>query len=250
MPDVRYLLWDFGDTLVDERWMWPCPEGVANWTDSYRALGSGAVGSRWNRGELTLRGVRRRRSPPMSGSASMMQCTHMQRCCDRFDFFEHTWATARSHVMPQAIVTVNPDLFTTVHRAQLRTSTRCSTRSSRRGRSAREDKARLCEIALERLGGSDPAEALLIDNIEANVEAWRALGGQAYLFLGDDRVRAPTGYLREDAERAGGRVRGEAVGDRALPDVERRLAAVGRDPRTRRGSRARRRAATCGAQPS
>ena len=28
MPDVRYLLWDFGDTLVDERWMWPCPEGV------------------------------------------------------------------------------------------------------------------------------------------------------------------------------------------------------------------------------
>ena len=34
----------------------------------------------------------------------------------------------------------------------------------------------------------------------------------------------------------------EAVGDRALPHVERRLATVGRDPRTRRGSRARRRA--------
>ena len=25
MPDVRYLLWDFGDTLVDQRWLWPRP---------------------------------------------------------------------------------------------------------------------------------------------------------------------------------------------------------------------------------
>ena len=48
------------------------------------------------------------------------------------------------------------------------------------------DKARLCEIALERLGGDDPYEALLVDNIEANVDAWRSLGGQAYLFSSDD----------------------------------------------------------------
>ena len=32
----------------------------------------------------------------------------------------------------------------------------------------------------------DPAEALLIDNIEANVDAWRARGGPAYLFVGDE----------------------------------------------------------------
>ena len=47
------------------------------------------------------------------------------------------------------------------------------------------DKARLCEIALERIGGDDPAEALLIDNVEANVDAWRALGGQAHWFRSD-----------------------------------------------------------------
>jgi FMN phosphatase YigB (HAD superfamily) len=52
------------------------------------------------------------------------------------------------------------------------------------------DKARLCEIALERLGGSDPAEALLIDNIEQNVDAWRARGGQAYLYESDERFAA------------------------------------------------------------
>jgi FMN phosphatase YigB (HAD superfamily) len=53
------------------------------------------------------------------------------------------------------------------------------------------NKARLCEIALERLGGDDPGEALLIDNIEENVNAWRALGGQAYLFTGDDEFAIP-----------------------------------------------------------
>jgi len=25
LPQVRFLLWDFGDTLVDERWLWTCP---------------------------------------------------------------------------------------------------------------------------------------------------------------------------------------------------------------------------------
>lgn len=32
MPEVRYLLWDFGDTLVDQRWMWAHPDGVPAWT--------------------------------------------------------------------------------------------------------------------------------------------------------------------------------------------------------------------------
>ena len=88
-------------------------------------------------------------------------------------FFEHAWAKARSHEMPQAIVTVNPDLFTrfVVPNYALDTVFDTIVTSWQEGT---EDKARLCEIALERLGGSDPAEALLIDNIEANVDAWRA----------------------------------------------------------------------------
>ena len=50
MARVRYLLWDFGDTLADQRWMWPSPEGVPGWTalakpvqDCYLGLGRAAA---------------------------------------------------------------------------------------------------------------------------------------------------------------------------------------------------------------
>jgi len=179
------LLWDFGDTLVDERWMWACPEGVANWTDSYRALGSGDVGSRWNRGELSFEEFATLIAADV-GIGFHDACAHMQSCCNAIRFFEHAWAKARSHEMPQAIVTVNPDLFTrfVVPNYDLDMVFDTIVTSWEEGT---EDKARLCEIALERLGGSDPAAALLVDNIEANVDAWRARGGQAYLFVDDER---------------------------------------------------------------
>ena len=184
MPDVRYLLWDFGDTLVDERWMWSCPDGFANWTDSYRALGAGDLGSRWNRGDLTFEEFATRLAADV-GIGFDDACAHMQDCCNAIQFFEHAWATAQSHTMPQAIVTVNPDLFTRFVAPNYALDTVFDTIVAS-WQERTEDKARLCEIALERLGGSDPATALLIDNIEANVDAWRARGGQAYLFRSDE----------------------------------------------------------------
>jgi len=185
MPDVRYLLWDFGDTLVDERWMWSCPDGFANWTDSYRTLGAGDLGSRWNRGESTFEEFASQLAIDV-GIGFDDACAHMQGCCNAIHFFEHAWATAQSRAVPRGIVTINPDLFTrfVVPNYELDTVFETIVTSWQEGT---EDKARLCEIALERLGGSDPAEALLIDNIEANVDAWRARGGQAYLFVGDEQ---------------------------------------------------------------
>lgn len=183
MPEVGYLLWDFGDTLVDERWMWPCPAGFPNWTDSYRALGAGLLGSRWNRGALSFEEFATRLAADV-GIAFDDACAHMQACCNAIQFFEHAWATARSHAMPQAIVTVNPDLFTRFVAPNYALDTVFDTIVTS-WQERTEDKARLCEIALDRLGGSNPAEALLIDNIEANVASWRAHGGQAYLFRSD-----------------------------------------------------------------
>ena len=186
MPDVRYVLWDFGDTLVDERWMWSCPEDCPNWTETYRALGSSEFGSRWNRGELTFEEFATRIAADV-GIGFDDACAHMKRCCERIQFFEHAWATARAHAMPQAIVTINPDLFTrfVVPNYGLNTVFDTIVTSWQTGT---EDKADLCEIALRRLDGSDPAEALLIDNIEANVAAWRARGGQGYRFISDDEL--------------------------------------------------------------
>jgi FMN phosphatase YigB (HAD superfamily) len=105
-------------------------------------------------------------------------------------FFEHAWAAARARSLPQAIVTVNSDVFSrfVVPNYALDSAFDAIVTSWEEGTM---DKARLCEIALERLGGADPSEALLIDNIEANVDAWRALGGQAYLFTGDNEFAIP-----------------------------------------------------------
>lgn len=90
-------------------------------------------------------------------------------------------AAAQARPRPQAIVTVNSDLFSRfVVPNYALDSTFDEIVTSWEERTL--DKAHLCEIALERLGGHDPAEGLLIDNIEANVEGWRALGGRAYLF--------------------------------------------------------------------
>jgi phosphoglycolate phosphatase-like HAD superfamily hydrolase len=173
--------------------MWSCPEGFPNWTDAYRALGAGDRGSQWNRGELTFEEVASRLATDV-GIGFEDTCAHMQRCCSEIRFFEHAWATARSHSMPQAIVTVNPDLFTrfVVPNYELDTAFDTIVTSWQEGT---EDKSRLCEIALERLGGRDPEEALLIDNIEANVVAWRTRGGQAYLFVGDDEFAADVARL-------------------------------------------------------
>ena len=52
-PAVRYLLWDFGDTLADQRFLWPSPDGAPGWTEWYGGLGDDEVGARWELGELS-----------------------------------------------------------------------------------------------------------------------------------------------------------------------------------------------------
>jgi FMN phosphatase YigB (HAD superfamily) len=184
MTEIRYLLWDFGDTLVDQRWLWPSPEGAPGWTARYQALPGSDLDTRWNVGEATTEEL-------AAAFALDLGCTpealmsHMEQRCSEVQFCEHAWAAARAHTRPQAIVTVNSDVFSrfVVPKYALDSVFDVIVTS---WEAHTLDKARLCEIALERLGGSDPAEALLIDNIEANVEAWRARGGQAYLFVSDD----------------------------------------------------------------
>ena len=109
----------------------------------------------------------------------------MEDRCGHVRFFETAWATAKKRALPQAIVPVNSDVFSrfVVPNYSLDSTFDVIVTS---WEEHTMDKARLCEIALERLGGHDPAQALLIDNIEANVDAWRALGGQAYLFTTDE----------------------------------------------------------------
>jgi FMN phosphatase YigB (HAD superfamily) len=184
--EVRYLLWDFGDTLADQRWMWPSPENVPGWTARYQALPDSDLDIRWNVGEATSEDLAAEFAADL-GCAPEALVAHMEQRCHDVRFFEGAWAAAHAHTLPQAIVTVNSDVFSrfVVPKYALDSVFDAIVTS---WEEHTMEKAQLCEIALERLGGHDPAEALLIDNIEANVEAWRARGGQAYLFTTDEAL--------------------------------------------------------------
>lgn len=183
MVDVRFLLWDFGDTLVDERFLWTCPTGVPAWTDCYRALAGGEFGHRWNCGTATSDDL----TTEMAARLGMSQkavLAHIRRSAARIRFFDHSWSMARTRALPQAIVTVNPDLFREliVSEYGLAEVFDAIVVSAEEGT---ESKVELCDVAMARLGCVDPAGALLLDNIEANVEAWRSRGGAGYWFRGD-----------------------------------------------------------------
>jgi FMN phosphatase YigB (HAD superfamily) len=184
VPDIRTLLWDFGDTLVDERFLWTCPPGVPGWTDCYRELAGGELGTRWNRGTATFAELAAQMSTRLGMSREAV-LAYARRCCADIRFFEHAWAAARARALPQALVTVNPQEFRgwIVPNYALTDHFDVIVVSAEEGT---ESKAELCDIAAARLGCADRAHALLIDNIEGNVDAWRSRGGSAYHFRGDD----------------------------------------------------------------
>lgn len=103
------LLWDFGDTLVDERWMRrpppECPTWEAAWVyvmaDHADDWNVGRVGADEIFGELAGR----------SGLTSAEVRSHARRCCESIVFNETAWRVASARRLPQALVTVNPDIF-------------------------------------------------------------------------------------------------------------------------------------------
>ena len=188
MTGIRYLLWDFGDTLVDQRWMWPSPHSVPGWTARFQALIDTDLDERWLRGDMTTAEVAAIFASDLGTTAEELMA-HIELLCADLQFYEHAWTVARERALPQAIVTLNPDLFSDLIVPNYALDTVFDEIvTSWQERTL--DKAQLCTIALERLGGHDPGEALLIDNVSENVEAWRALGGRAYLFRGDTEFLA------------------------------------------------------------
>ena len=126
------------------------------------------------------------------GIAAGAVMSHIESRCRDLRIFEHAWAAARARALPQAIVTLNPDVFTRFVSPNYQLDSVFDAIVTSWQEHTR-DKASLCEIALERLGGKDPSEALLIDNIEANVDAWRARFRRA--------GRTGSGSGRSDGER-------------------------------------------------
>ena len=179
------LLWDFGDTLVDERWMRRAPDGVPGWEDAWNAT-MADLADAWNVGATSSAEVYAALAE-RTGMALEEVAAHAEHCCRQITFHEMAWRVACERRRPQAIVTVNPDLFTdlVVPACGLATAFDHIVASHQE---STDDKVALSERALARLGfRGDRHEVLLIDNRADLVEAWRDAGGSGYWFQGDDR---------------------------------------------------------------
>jgi FMN phosphatase YigB (HAD superfamily) len=101
----------------------------------------------------------------------------------------------------QAIVTVNPDLFSMIiDTYDLASRFDAIVTSWEIGTT---DKVAICRAACEKVGCL-PQESALIDNVAANVEGWIEAGGAGYVFRSDEqfiqdaRARLVSGFDEAD----------------------------------------------------
>lgn len=177
---VRCLLWDFGDTLCDERFIWSSgPE----WQNAYDRFDDGFADD-WNTGRMDDLAFARELTQYISMTAEEI-VAHMRDCCGHIEFYEFTYSFFRNKRLPQAIVTVNPSLWSEFisPRYALHEVADVIVTSWEEGTT---HKGLLCNVALGRFAETfEPGESLLIDNKAANIDAWKAKGGLGYQFVDD-----------------------------------------------------------------
>ena len=144
----------------------------------------GGCGIDWCRGALDTMAFARAATEFISlGPDDIV--AHMRERCQHIQFFEFTYAFFKARHLPQAIVTVNPDLWSeTVVPLHEFNKTADVIVTSWEERTL--DKGILCKLALERLPvDCQNSEALLIDNKSSNLDAWKQHGGIGYLYTTD-----------------------------------------------------------------
>jgi phosphoglycolate phosphatase-like HAD superfamily hydrolase len=188
---IRAIFWDFGGTLADENWMLAPLAGDEAWPELYRdVLGSNRLRQRWSDGEASTADVVQALAL-RSGKPRGAILTHMQACCRNLNFYPEVVRLVERTSLPQALVTVNSDIFTEVVAPHYDLSRRFELIVTS-WQERLSDKGLLCEIARLWL---DPnlraAECLLVDNLQANIDAWAARGGAGLRFISeDDLLRA------------------------------------------------------------
>lgn len=178
---LKCVLWDFGDTLADERWLLTAPDDLPDWPHAWLEIVRGGLAAPWVLGKIRLPEVAQEVARRLCISTDRV-IEHTRDLCARVRFFERPLALARRRSLPQAIVTVNPDIFSdyVVPHYKLDEIFDAIVTSWEEGTA---DKGELGLIALQRLPGHlQASETLLIDNKRKNAEAWRSKGGQTYLF--------------------------------------------------------------------
>jgi phosphoglycolate phosphatase-like HAD superfamily hydrolase len=190
---VAVLLWDFGDTLVDERWMLRVPENCPNWVSAWTHVMRSHADD-WNTGRLGEAEVFAAVFERTDMTVEEVEA-HVDVCCRAIAYHPVAWRVAAERRLPQALVTVNPDSFISriVGSHGLEAMFDVIVVSSAEGTT---DKVRLCEVALRRLGfDGDRRDALLIDNRKDLIDAWCSSGGAGYWYQGDEAFEADLAEL-------------------------------------------------------
>lgn len=179
---IRALLWDFGDTLADERWLQAPMVGAPRWSQLYREFAAqNDLADQWNIGAASSLDVANWFATQLGEDVERVR-NHMAQCCKAVSFFPLVRALTDKRALSQAIVTVNPDIFTLFVVPAYALDTKFDLIvTSWESRST--DKAELCDLAIAKWGSAfSRDECLLIDNRLDCVEAWRKTGGAAYHF--------------------------------------------------------------------
>lgn len=102
----------FGDTLVDEQWMRHVPAACPSWEDVWIEVMS-TLADPWNVGAVTSAKVFAELAR-RAGMTATEVAAHARVCCEQLAFRPTAWRVARERRLPQALVTVNPDLLTDI----------------------------------------------------------------------------------------------------------------------------------------
>jgi beta-phosphoglucomutase-like phosphatase (HAD superfamily) len=202
MPTLRCVLWDFGNTLVDESFLAAPPHAIPGWAEACDAAWA-EHGRAWNLGQMDTTRYAAHLAQRLGVSSGTVLDEFRARC-GTLRSFELPVALVTGCRLPQALVTVNPDAFTELilPRHELLRHFDPVITSWEQGT---VDKGELCAAALARLpGGIAPAEALLLDNLPENVAAWRKRGGRGHVYTGDGDLRAALGSGLKDLAQACG----------------------------------------------
>jgi phosphoglycolate phosphatase-like HAD superfamily hydrolase len=198
------VLFDFGDTLADETWMYADLGVFADWPNTDRRVVA-PLGTDWGLGRITTSEVVGRMAAALGAKQQAVE-QHFAQLHRAIRFFARVVAAIRRRRErggTQALVTVNPADFgsiLTLHGLQGLFDVVVIS-----GQEGLDHKPALAVLAAERMGIGVEG-AVLIDNIERNVTGFRVIGGLGYHFRGEDQFVADVtnglvpGFVPEDVK--------------------------------------------------
>ena len=194
---IRGVLWDFGNTLADQDWLLQPLDCAPDWAQVWTEIARGSQEEAWYRNEVTCVEIVARVAECL-GLPDQTVLDHVRDCCTRVTFFPGTLQIAKDLQLPQALVTVNSDIFSESVVPHYRLDALFPVIvTSWEERTV--DKGALCLAAIRRWEQPlPPEEVLLIDNTASALEAWERAGGQTYLYRGEEQFLSDLdGGLRE-----------------------------------------------------